>query len=192
MTNQLIAQNPIYVAFEPLLGLPCWGVHWEAALNLSMNFGQPYLNVREPYRSAARLVRVRQRAASRRVTVRGPWWLWIHGASWKLSLRELDPVTGTASSRRIQQALAFLDGQQLKTVEVSAAAGATRFSFDLGGLLEVRRLGPRKKIDMWILYTPDEYALTVRGDGQFSYEATTAPDHWKPIPAANELHIAKA
>jgi hypothetical protein len=36
-------------SFQALYGKPCWGLHYDRQLNLSMSFGKPSLTVREPY-----------------------------------------------------------------------------------------------------------------------------------------------
>lgn len=172
--------------FEPLYGLPCWGVHWERFLNLSMNFGEPSLSVIEPQESKSPSAQVRLRQAHRKVTVRGEWWLWIYCSYWKLSLRGTDVVTGASSRRQIRKALSLLDGQKLEQVVIQASTAATRFIFDLGGTLEVRRLSVDQDADLWILYTPAEYTLSVRGDGKFAYTpGNQAKDHWETLQASS-------
>src|SRR5690349_20644777 len=61
---------------------PCWGVHWQPHVNLSMNFGKPRLTIREPKRSTARSKAVRLQFSHRLVTVRGDWWLWLFSTRW--------------------------------------------------------------------------------------------------------------
>ena len=172
--------------FQPLYGLPGWGVHWERFLNLSMNFGQPSLSIREPQESKSPSPKVRLSQAHRRVTVRGEWWLWIYCSYWKLSVRGIDAVTGSASQRQIRRALALLDGQKFEQVEINASTAATRFIFDLGGILEVRRLKVNQDEDLWILYTPAEHTLSVRGDGNFAYTpGNQAKDQWETLRASS-------
>jgi hypothetical protein len=57
----------------------------------------------------------------------------------------------------------------LKEVEVNPRTGATRFDFDLGGRLEVRRMERNSEDDLWMLYEPNGYVLCVRGDGRYSH-----------------------
>ena len=166
LTNHSTVQE----VFQPVCGLMCWDVHWERYLNLSMSFGQPHLVVHEPYESESPSARIRQIHAHRKVVVRGEWWLWIFAAYWKLSLHDTEAVTFSSSNRRIQRALALLDGQKLEKVEVKASTGATRFTFDLGGVLDVHRFEPNSDSDLWTLYTPTDYALSVLGTGAIEYE----------------------
>lgn len=165
LTNHSVIQE----VFQPVYGLMCWDVHWERYLNLSMSFGQPRLVVHEPYESESPSARIRQIHAYRKVIVRGEWWLWFSSAYWKLSLCDTKPITSSSSNRRIQRALALLDGQKLVKVEVKASTSATRFAFDLGAVLDVRRLEPNRDSDLWTLYTSTNYTLSVLGTGAIKY-----------------------
>lgn len=154
--------------FQGLAALPCWGVHWEPHVNLSMNFGAPRLEVREPKRSTAASESVRLSFAHRKVTLHGRWWLWAFCSRWTLSVRGLQPVRSSGSARRIQQALRLLDGQRLIRVAINPRDARTRFEFDLGAILDVRELDDCNDGDIWSLYKPDHRVLSVRGDGTFS------------------------
>jgi len=154
--------------FRPLHGLPCWGVHWEPQLNLSMNFGIPHLEIREPRKSTAPSARVRLLSVHRRVTIRGRWWLWLFWSRWTLSVQGLEPVRNTGSARRILEALRLLEGQRLTKTVIAPVDGRTRFEFDLGATLDVRELDRSSDSGIWNLYKPDRRVLSVRGDGTFS------------------------
>lgn len=157
-------------AFKQVYGKPCWGVEYDRNVNLSMSFGDPILKIREPIQSISPSNKIRELFARRHVTVKGKWWLWIFCAYWKLSFDGERAASGTSSFRQIQIGLAKLSGQILKQVEINPQTGATRFVFDLGGLLEVRRFERDSKEDLWMLYAPNGNVLTVRSDGQFSYQ----------------------
>jgi hypothetical protein len=168
--------------FRPLHRLPCWGVHWEPQLNLSMNFGAPRLTVREPKKSTARSVRVRLQLSHRLVTVRGQWWLWLFWSRWTLSVQGLPSVRSTSSALRIREALRLLDGQRLVKTVISPADGRTRFEFDLGAILDVRELDRSTDTDIWSLYKPDRRVLSVRGDGFFSLGPGNEHAKYQSIP----------
>src|SRR5438309_752959 len=76
--------NAIARSFQPLYGQPCWGLHYDRTLNLSMNFGKPALRIREPFNTDSKSEALRRMAARRLVTVRGEWWLWIYCCYWQL------------------------------------------------------------------------------------------------------------
>jgi hypothetical protein len=171
--------------FRPLARLPCWGVHWEPRLNLSMNFGAPRLVVREPGKGTAQSLRVRLQLSHRLVTLRGEWWLWLFWSRWTLSVQGLAPVRSTGSARRIHQALRLLDGQRLTKAVISPTDGRTRFEFDLGAILVIRELDRTTDADIWSLYKPDRRVLSVRGDGFFSLGPGNADAEYESIAAGH-------
>jgi hypothetical protein len=79
--------------------------------------------------------------------------------------------------------LARLDGQRLFQVAINPRTAATTFTFDLGGLLHVRRFGMGTPGELWTLYTPMNTVLTVRGDGHFWSGPQEEPEHWEPLLA---------
>ena len=170
----------------PLLGKPCWNVQWHRMTNLSMNFGQPSLDIHEPYASTAESALIRERASYRTVSVHGAWFLWIYMAHWTLQLRDGRVTTGSSSQRSRRALLVRLDGQQLMGIAIQPKTGRTRLDFDLGATLDIRRYGPAND-ELWLLYLPDGRVLTVRGDGQASLvhgdHPATEEEPWFPIPA---------
>lgn len=160
-------------SFRSLCGRPCWGVRYDRQLNLSLNFGKPSLDVREPYDSASPSDLIRQRASQRDITVRGQWWLWIYCCFWRLTSGDLDLATGSSSLRRIERATQQLDGQKLVSVAVLPSTGATRFEFDLGCVLHCRRFEQNSADELWTLYKPRGYVLSICGNGTFSHQRDT-------------------
>ena len=79
---------------------------------------------------------------------------------------------GFSSSFRGGQVAAHgFEGERLLQVEVNEKTGTTKFQFDLGAVLEVRRLQRFKRNDdLWLLYKPDGCVLSVRGDGTVSHQ----------------------
>ena len=169
-------------SFQPLYGHPCWGLRYDRNLNLSMNFGQPSLHVREPFSTNSASEAVRRMASRRRVTVRGEWWLWIYCCYWRLTTGDLELATGSSSFRRIERATAQLEGQELMSVAVEPETGATRFTFDLGCVLHCRRFARDTDGELWMLYKPSGYVLSVHGNGTFSHQrATEVEKRLQPI-----------
>ena len=158
---------------QPIYGQPCWGLHYDRQLNLSMNFGKPSLRVREPYKTNAKTEVVRRLAARRQVTVRGEWWLWIYCCYWRLTSDGVELATGSSSFRRIERATAQLDGQKMVSVEVEPTTGATRFAYDLGCVLHCRRFNRDSDSELWMLYKPSGYVLSVHGNGTVSHQRAT-------------------
>jgi hypothetical protein len=139
-----------------------------------MNFGKPSLHVRKPFTTDSTSEAVRRIASRRRVTVRGEWWLWIYCCYWRLTTGDLELATGSASFRRIERATAQLEGQELLSVAVEPETGATRFAFDLGCVLHCRRFERDTDAELWMLYKPSGYVLSVHGNGTFSHQRATA------------------
>ena len=155
--------------FQRLHGELCWGLQFDRQLNLSMNFGRPSLSIIQPFKTKSDSEVFRRRA----VTVRGEWWLWIYLCHWRITQDTHELATSSASFRRIDKAIRQLDGQALVSVEIHPETGATRFSFDLGGVLHCRRYERNSEGRLWILYTPGGYCLSIHGNGTFCHQRDT-------------------
>ena len=176
-------KNEIVNSLKPLYGKPCWGMDYDRTVNLSFSFGDPVMTIRGPIQSKAKSRKVRESFARRLVTVKGKWWLWVFIAKWKLSFEGKRAVTNLSSYQKIQRAIAKLDGQILTNAEINPKTGKTRFEFDLGGVLEVRRWGRKSDDDLWMLYKPNGHVLTIRGDGEYSHQpGNTDSDSEKTFP----------
>ena len=148
----------------------CWGLEWSPVTNLSMSFGQPTIEVvREPYRPRSRVEEVRRNAMRRIIAVRGRWWLWLYLAYWSISRERQTLATTSSPLYKKQAALLDLRGQKLRDVHILNGTGATRFVFDLGTILDVKR--SRGDVgDIWLFYGPDDRVLSLRGDGMLICE----------------------
>lgn len=81
-------------------------------------------------------------------------------------------------------ALYRLDGQKLIYLNFNPNTSATQLGFDLGAKLHIRRMRIQNDGDVWSLYKPDHYVLSVRGDGKYHYDlGDITPDKYvlKPI-----------
>ncbi|MDB4743423.1 hypothetical protein OAF98_02965 [Planctomicrobium sp.] len=173
--------DPIFEScFAPLLGLPCWQVKPGYGSCITMEFGEPHLEIREPKVFASdRSPKVREMFARRNVTVRGEWHLWIYCCDWSI-LNAKQIVGFSDDDASYCAATQFLDGQALTSVTVDSLA-STRFSFDLGGLLTT---SPYDDSEQWMLYNPDGNVLSLRADGSYSYHpSNTVPNDevWLPV-----------
>ena len=162
--------------FANLYGHPCWGVYYDTQLNLSMHFGEPSLRIREPMKSRAKDDWVRRMAEKRMVNVRGEWWLWVFCAYWKYFENTERIATSSSSARQIHLALSLLGGQRLVDVSVHSGTGATTFAFDLDGCLQVRRFDRSSDDELWSLYKPNGYVLSIRGNGTYDHEPGSGTD----------------
>lgn len=157
-------------AFADVLGLPAWGVRKGHGGMLTFEFGPPHLVVREPIAASPGVSdEVRRSLARRRVYPRGAWHLWIRCCDWLILSGAEQVACSEAPDRAIEAAVQELDGQRLIGVEVDPAGGASRFCFDLGGVLHTWPYGERDETpdDQWSLYTPTGDVLTYLQDGGY-------------------------
>ena len=154
-----------------LLGQFCWEVEWSNLGNLSMQFGKPRtVLLREPIKSKSRNKKVRWQQSRRMVAVCGDWKLWIHVAHWRIVRFGKCLATGSSSYRKKYSAMQELHGQRLLGIHVNRRTGASRCEFDLDTVLEVRRMDRCSSDELWVLYGPDGYERSVRGNGTFGRE----------------------
>jgi hypothetical protein len=169
-----------------LNGQVCWGVEWDCNVNLSMSFGDPILTIREPATKKFNSPDLKELFSSRRITVKGKWWLWVFCSYWKITFPNHPGASSSSSYRQKRIAMAKLDGQRLCSVQINPQTGATQFDFDLGGKVNIRRFDRNSNHDLWMLYEPDGYVLTIRGDGQYSYQPGNQRKE-KLLPLKNAL-----
>lgn len=165
-----ISQKTVEKWFRRLYGHPCWGLEWSRQMNFSINFGKPSLKVREPYVTRSQFQVVQDLSSRRLVTVRGEWWLWLWCCHWQLSMNTDILATGSSSIRRIEKGMSQLSGQKLVSLSVNERTGFTRFDFDLGCHLHCRRFERDSKDELWTLYRPSGYVLSVHGNGTFCHQ----------------------
>jgi hypothetical protein len=156
--------------FRELFGQPCWGIDHSRWLNLWINFGKPSLRVREPYKTKSKSNFIRESASRRGVYIQGQWQLNVFYCFWQLRNNDQLLATGSSSRPRIDRAISKLDGQKLISVQISQKTGATRFKFDLGCVLNCRPIGDDGEADLWTLYKPNGYTVSVQGNGTFCHQ----------------------
>jgi hypothetical protein len=150
-------------AFRRIYGKPCWCVRPGYGSFLTMEFGRPHLEVREPIAaSKGASAKVRKALARRNVSPRGDWHLWVYCCDWQLLSRR----TRIANSSRkvtIPRAADVLNGQKLIRFSISPREILCTFEFDLGATLITRPFD--RKSEQWLLYGPRQRVLVLRADG---------------------------
>ncbi len=132
--------------------LPCWQVRWDLQVGLDMKFGTPRLEVRQPRASDAKSARVRAMFARRGVFLHGTHWLVASAASWRLELRDGLIVRDTSPVRRLDMAVARLEGEVLQGFRIDTRSGATVLHFDLGARVLIRaHRGNSGEFPLWSL-----------------------------------------
>jgi hypothetical protein len=170
MTRASISILDLDESVKPLLGELCWGIDWCNLTNLSLRFGKPRVEIiREPRTTKSRKVTAREYAARRVISISGRWWLWIYSTRWRIIRAGVCVATGSSSYKKRQIAMEDLKGQRLIDIRIAPATGATRFTFDLGSVLEVNRLNSRYKKELWLLYERDKCMRSLCGDGTFRW-----------------------
>ena len=176
--------NIVESSLQEVFGVICWEPKWDINLNLSINFGQPHLSIREPKEVKSKYKTIRQTFRLRGVALHGEWLFWVLSGYWKLSIKDFGEVTSATRYKRMAMALARLDGQKLVHARVNSDTSATQLDFDLGARLTVRRSSIVGKGDIWSLYKPNGYVLSVRADGKYHDDPGDSDPkkfRWKPI-----------
>lgn len=178
--------NPIEKIFQPLYGLPCWNAKSGYGGFLTMEFGEPHLEIHEPRVARPGVSeKVRRMLARRRVFVHGEWHLWIYCCEWHVYTGDTlvgDSDLQGSTKERIDLAATELNGQKLTRVTVDPHRGSSTFYFDLGSRLETWPYEPDTK--QWYLYQPDGNVLTYRSDGRYEQSPEDVPpgqEIWKPL-----------
>ena len=160
-----------------LRGQVCWGVSWSRMLNLSMSFGAPgFKTFPALSHTRSRRAAIGENASRPLIVVRGRWWLWVYMAYWRILHSDTCLASSSSPLRRKLGAFAHLHGQKLIKIEVVSNTYKTRWEFDFGCVLEVRRMNPRARDELWLLYEPDESVLSLRGDGTLEREPASGVD----------------
>ena len=178
-------------AFAPLIGkMPAWNVAQGHGSFLTMEFGTPRLEIREPSVSTAKSEKVRKLAARRDVQLRGDFHLWIYCCNWRIGLDDRVLAANESSDDAIVQATRALNGQIITSIRVDPNTAVSSFRFDLGGMLETWPYSLDQWADcpttvaQWHLYS-EVGAFSIRADGRFSSGSLQRrADHWLPLGSA--------
>ena len=175
--------DPIFQRmFKELYGKPCWGVKNCVGSDITFEFGEPHLVIREPIAAGRKPSRrVRELLTKRDVSVQGQWRLWIWICDWEIfqNGRRLGSHRTRSNMNRLVDSL---DGQKLIRFSMDARGRRCTFEFDLGGVLVTTR--PEPGCDHWQLFEPSGRALTLGADGKYSYGRSNQPHNagpWKPV-----------
>jgi len=151
-----------------LYGKPCWGVKPGVGSFLTLEFGKPNLQVRDPVvATKGASASVRQTLARRRVRVHGEWHLWIYCCHWEV-LSGNKRIGDSSTKTKMRRAAEFLSGQKLIGFSVSPRNVNCVFDFDLGASLKTRPYDENG--EQWLLFGPSHKVLTLRADGFCKYD----------------------
>jgi hypothetical protein len=163
--------HPVVDAFAPVLGLPSWLVAKGHGSFVTLEFGEPRLEIGKPSKRPVFLTGGPKQVLARNAFVRGQWHLWIYCCDWTLLLKGAPLADNESEDVTMARALRVLNGQSLVSVGVDPMDGGSTFTFDLGCVLETRpaQEGTYKEepAEQWMLYQPSGEVLTIRGDGYY-------------------------
>lgn len=168
--------------FRNLYGKPCWGVKPGHGSFLTLEFGEPHLEIREPIIASKNASpEIRAHLARRRVYVHGQWHLWINCCNWQV-FSGTECVGSSSSSTEIRRAAEFLDGQALTRFSISLPGGNCEFQFDLGASLRTQPYDTES--EQWLLFEPSRTVLILRADGRYKHGPSDVPadqGEWRAI-----------
>ena len=170
--------DPIGSAFADVVGKRAWLVRKGYGSFLTMEFGEPHLEVREPIPGS--LARGLRRPS---VTVRGDWHLWIYCCEWAITENGAQLAHSESEDREIERAAHLLNGLTLRGVDVDQATAKVRFRFELETELATAPMGP--EYECWMFSAPDGQVFTLRGDATYSIgrgDVVPADQKWVPLP----------
>jgi len=168
--------------FSGVYGNPCWNVKPGHGSFLTLEFGRPHLEVREPTVAAKDCsLKVRRLLARRNVFVHGEWHLRIASCAWEVLSNGKHAGNGSTKPS-MRRAATVLDGQRLIRFSFTPQDLLCVFEFDLGGIL--RTVPYDRKSEQWVLLTPARKVLTLRADRRYRYMLADLPNDqgpWKPV-----------
>jgi hypothetical protein len=173
--------DPVFEkSFAAIYGKPCWQVTPGVGTFLTLNFGEPHLEIVEPKFVKSDSEKAKQQFASRQVLIKGQWRLWINCCAWKvLSNGKLIGESSTKAS--IQGSASFLNGQKLLGFSITPGLWQCNFEFDLGGTLETRPYD-HDGIQWYLFDSAALKVLALRSDGCHYYDNFDDVSHnLKPV-----------
>lgn len=152
-------------ASQAIIGQPVWGIHQGHGTALFVEFGDPHLIVREPYKTQSNTSeKMKRRAAQRQITLSGRWSFLVFPGTWLLQQDGLSIESDDVQTVERDARLSEFNGQYLETVAFDPAAIELHFTFDLGAIMVI---GHNPEIDdELLLFTPKGgRTLGLRPDG---------------------------
>ena len=186
--------HPIAELVKPVLGHPSWLVECGYGSFITMEFGQPELDVREPRPRKVYIEGTPEKTLQRSSFVRGEWHLWIYCCEWSLTLEGIQLAHCESDDVTMHRALHVLNGQALQAVEIEPADGRTRFDFDLGCSLFTlpAEAGAyaNEPVVQWYLFLRSSSILSVRGDGTYAInDRREKPESLRWLPIGAPVHV---
>ena len=149
-------EEQVRSSLKKLSNLCCWNVQNTHSSWLSLNFGHPRLEIRDPSTpeqlKSVKSEKLRAVKSLRRVTLVGEYWLWIDCCNWQITYEQRSIAHSESSPEIIREALKTLDGQILKRIEILAKPARTTFIFDLGCEVVIESYKDIEERGLWHFY----------------------------------------
>jgi hypothetical protein len=179
--------HPIADLIRPAAGEPCWLVQCGYGSFVTMEFGDPQVEIGRPKLMPVDIDGAPERTLKRSAFVHGDSHLWIYCCRWSITLEGRQLAHNESDDITMNRALAVLNGQILTAVEIGPDS-RTAFSFDLGCMLLTYPAPAgtydNEPVEQWLWYSGAGQVATVRGDGTYSLtQRDTIPEEerWQPI-----------
>jgi hypothetical protein len=121
---------------QRLVGQYAWSARRGYGTFLTLQFGEPHRDIREPIQASENAdATVKRTLGRRRVSIKGDISLWIRDSQWSISTKDV-AVDWTSDAALVERMLVFhLDGQ--KVLSADRRADETVLEFDLGTTLRM-------------------------------------------------------
>jgi hypothetical protein len=159
--------DPLAHAFDPIHGLPSWEVRRGHGSFVTLEFGEPSVEISDVQALPARIAGERLQVPRRSAYVHGEWHLWIYCCEWTLSWRDRQIAHSESSDLEMNRGLKVLNGQSLTAVTAGSPDGRSSFAFDLDCVLATRPSeNAADDLEQWMFFQPSGDVLSLRADGQ--------------------------
>jgi hypothetical protein len=188
--------HPIADLMRPAVSKPCWLVQHGYGSFITMEFGEPQVEISGPFLMPVLIEGAPERSPRRSAFVRGDWHLWIYCCRWSLTLEGIQLAHEESDGITMNRALAALNGQILTAVHIEPDSRTT-FSFDLGCtfLTYPAPAGSYgdEPAEQWIWHGRSGPVAAVRDNGTYALsprDATREDQQWQPITTAVRVAAA--
>ena len=131
-----------------MLGLPAWNVKQGHGSFLTLEFGEPKLEMNERHPP--------EQGTRRSAHVHGQRHLWIYCCHWRVLQNGTQLAWSEDANDVIGRATATMNGRKLLDLSVVADDGRSTFTFDLGGSLETWPYGDDATDEQWMILSRAE------------------------------------
>jgi hypothetical protein len=135
---------------------PCWGVRSEMDDVLVIEFGAPFLTIREPSALPPDASPATRKVLERRIVIpTGRWHLFVEDGVWRIAAGGSTCARSETDAAKQATCFAQLNGQRLTRFAWSPADRLWRLDFDLGGSLTIAEPAGEAPQDQWSVFRED-------------------------------------